>query len=91
MSIRVRRLALLLVFLGPRFVPMESVLEQNPLSQCSIGQQVSLSPVHSRFHGLVILLALFLTVPVSAYDDIPASENPGGCSWQPKLAKNSHY
>lgn len=30
---------------------------------------------HTRLHGLALLLALFLAVPLSAYDDIPTSES----------------
>ena len=34
---------------------------------------------HTQLHGLALLLALFLTVPLNAYDDTPTSEklNPG--------------
>jgi len=30
---------------------------------------------HTQLHGLALLLALFLTVPLNAYDDTPTSEN----------------
>jgi hypothetical protein len=30
---------------------------------------------HTQLHGLALLLALFLAVPLSAYDDTPTSEN----------------
>jgi hypothetical protein len=33
------------------------------------------NPVHAQLHGFAILLALFLALPLNAYDDIPASEN----------------
>ncbi len=33
------------------------------------------APAHTQFHGFAILLALFLAVPLNAYDDIPTSEN----------------
>ena len=30
---------------------------------------------HTQLHGLALLLALFLAVPLNAYDDTPTSEN----------------
>ena len=33
------------------------------------------APAHTQLHGLALLLALLLTVPLSAYDDIPTSGN----------------
>ena len=33
------------------------------------------APAHTQLHGFAILLALFLAVPLNAYDDIPTSEN----------------
>src|SRR6266513_446076 len=33
------------------------------------------APAHTQLHGFAILLALFLAVPLNAYDDIPTSEH----------------
>ena len=33
------------------------------------------APAHTQLHGFAILLALFLAVPLNAYDDIPTPEN----------------
>jgi len=33
------------------------------------------APAHTQLHGFALLLALLLTVPLSAYDDIPTSGN----------------
>lgn len=33
------------------------------------------NPAHTQLHGFAILLALFLAVPLNAYDDIQTSEN----------------
>jgi hypothetical protein len=30
---------------------------------------------HTQLHGLALLLALFLAIPLNAYDDTPTSEN----------------
>ena len=59
------------------------------------------NPAHTQLHGFVILLALFLAVPLNAYDDIPTSENSirdayllgtGQGSLTPKfLARYAHW